>query len=53
MGRPTKKERTCPECDSTDTYRVGYKKENKFVPLPMRKCLGCDELLYERSATVH
>lgn len=41
MGRPTKKERTCPDCGSTNTVRLGYKTKNRFVALTKRFCLAC------------
>lgn len=47
MPRPTKEERTCPECGSTNTYAVGYRAGNKFIRLAYRYCLSCNELLSE------
>lgn len=47
MPRPTKEERTCSECGSTNTYRVGYRAANKFHPLIWRFCFACKELFVE------
>jgi hypothetical protein len=47
MPRPTKEERKCKHCGSTNTYRVGYRARNKFHPLAYRYCVSCNELLHE------
>lgn len=46
MGRPTKEERTCPDCGSTNTFQLGYKTKNVFYAINMRICLACRGKVY-------
>jgi len=43
MPRPTKEERKCKHCGSTNTYRLGYRANNRFIPLTERYCVSCNK----------